>query len=157
LIFESNDLSPFGLFFRVRKFNQFAKEYDSLFNKGSGDKEFNANLFLMKLYVKQLKLRAMYDALLNSEAVNSRAEFKLMFGKDFEGIEDIKRIVNENERLSDKIKIMSNVSPDKKESITFNQLVIMVESSRNIPINRNTKLFEFKKMYDIELEKWHKI
>jgi len=35
-------------------------------------------------------------------------------------------------------------------------LVIMVESSRGIPINRNTKLFEFKKMYDIELEKWHK-
>jgi len=98
----------------------------------------------------------MYDALINSDGVNSRAEFKAMFGKEYEGIEDIKRIVNENERLRDKIKIMSQNATEKKESITFNQLVIMVESSRNIPINRNTKLFEFKKMYDIELQKWHK-
>jgi len=156
IIFESNDLSCFGLFFRKQKFNQFLKEYDLLFNKGADDKQFNASLFLMKMYVKQLKLRAMYDALINSDAENSRAEFKLMFGKDFEGVEDIKRIVNENDRLSDKIRIMSQNAPDKKESITFNQLVIMVESSRGLPINRNTKLFEFKKMYDIELAKWHK-
>jgi len=156
IIFESNDLSAFGLFFRVKKFNQFLKEYDSLFNKGGNDKQFNANLFLMKMYVKQMKLRAMYDALINSEGVNSRLEFAAMFGKEFEGVKDIQRIVNEVDRLSDKIKIMSNNTPEKKESITFNQLVIMVESSRNIPINRNTKLFEFKKMYDIELEKWHK-
>lgn len=156
IIFESNDLSCFGLFFRGSKFNQFIKEYDSLFNKGASEKQFNANLFLMKMYVKQLKLRAMYDALINSDGVNSRAEYLEMFGKEFEGIEDIKRIVKENERLSDKIKIMSQNTPEKKESITFNQLVIVVESSRNIPINRKTKLYEFKKMYDIELEKWHK-
>jgi len=156
IIFESNDLSCFGYFFRRLKFNKFLKEYDSLFNKGGNDKQFNANLFLMKMYVKQLKLRAMYDALINSDGVNSRVEFMSMFGKEFEGVEDIKRIVNEVDRLSDKIKIMSQNTPEKKESITFNQLVIMVESSRGLPINRETKLFEFKKMYDIELEKWHR-
>jgi hypothetical protein len=99
-----------------------------------------------------MKLRAMYDALTSCEAKNSRIEFKNIFHKDFESIEDLKLLTNEANRLNDKMKIFT---PDtiKKDGISFVKLVIMIEDSRGKPIDRKIKLYEFKNMYDIELEK----
>ena len=95
----------------------------------------------------------MYDSLTTCDALNARGEFKKMFGKDYESIEDLKLITNLAEQIGDKLK--NAVSPIKKEGVTFVDLIGMVEMSRNIPIDRKIKLFEFYKMYQTELKKWN--
>jgi len=154
LIFEANDLSCF-IINRQQRFKDFIIEYNQLFNRGDDLKKLNSNRFLLKLYVKHLKLRAMYDALTNCEAENSKAEFKLMFKKEFETVDDLKLITNEADRLNDKMGML-NMPNYKKDGLSFSQLVIVVETSRGVNISRDTRLFEFYKMYEIELEKWHK-
>jgi hypothetical protein len=158
LLFESEDISCFGFFNRKKKLAQFTKEYNQLFNLQTGNKEINAELFVFKMALKRLKLRAMYSALLNSvDCENSKREFAEMFGHEFAGVSDIQLIVDESNRLADKIKALRPQHTQSKEkSITFSQLVIIVETSRGLPIDRRTKLYEFKKMYEIELQKWHK-
>ncbi len=104
-----------------------------------------------------MKLRAMYNALVYTEnCENSKKEFAEMFGHEFAGLNDIKLIVDESNRIADKIKMLQPQPKQNDKSITFNQLVIIVETSRGLPIDRNIKLYEFKKMYDIELEKWRR-
>jgi len=154
LIFEANDLSCFG--FNSKKKNlEFIKEYNNLFNSKDDLSQLNANRFLLKLYVKHLKLRAMYRALIHCDAKNSKAEFKKLFNKDFEAVEDLDLIVNEAARLNDKMGMLKTPISNK-DGISFSQLVIIVETSRGVNISRATKLFEFYKMFKIELEKWHK-
>lgn len=156
LIFESSNYSFFGLFNRSKKLAKFIEEYNRLFNLNSGDKELNTDIFILKLGVKRMKLRAMYNALLFGPGANAKKEFAEMFGHEFTGLKDFKLIVDEGNRLQDKIKMLQPGTKQNDKSITFNQLVIMVETSRGLPIDRNIKLYEFKKMYDIELTKWRK-
>ena len=160
LIFENHDYSCFGLFFRKRKLSRFIDEYNRLFNKESGSKELSLQYTIFKMYTKQMKLRAMYDSLVYSEtAENAKREYFLLFGKQYEGIEDLNKLVSEANRLTDKIKLLERPPKNEhenKNSIGFAQLVVIVESSRGVHIERKTKLFEFKKMYEIELEKWHR-
>ena len=154
LIFEAHDLSCFGRN-KEKKYTQFINEYNELFNSGSGVKKFNTDKLLLRWYVKHMKLRAMYDALTTCEAENSKAEFKKMFHKEFETIDDLKLVTDEANRLNDKMKILK---PDevKKDGISFSRLILIIEDSRGIPISMETKLFQFKEMYDIEIEKQNK-
>jgi len=95
----------------------------------------------------------MYDSLTTCDGENARIEFKAMFGKDFETIEDLERITKEADKLKTKINILTEPVSAKSEGISFNKLVIIIESSRGITIDTDIKLFQFKEMYDIEIEK----
>lgn len=95
----------------------------------------------------------MYDSLTTCEGENAKLEFKSMFGKDFETIEDLARITKEGDRLKSKMDILNEPVIVNKNGISFNRAVIIVELSRGITIDTGIKLFQFKEMYDIELEK----
>jgi hypothetical protein len=156
LIFEAHDLSCFGRN-KAKKYIQFINEYNELFNSGSGVKEFNTDKLLLRWYTKLLKLNAMYNALTTCEAENSKAEFKNMFNKDFESIDDLNLITAESNRFNDKIEILKPLKPLKStnDGIPFVKLVRIVEISRSINIDREIKLYEFYGMYKTELEKWN--
>jgi hypothetical protein len=154
LIFEAKDLSCFGED-EETKFEVFIKEYNALFNSSSDVKKLNTDKLLLRWYTKHLKLRAMYDALSSCDAVNSRIEFKKIFHKDYEDIEDLKLLTDEATRLNDKMTIVK-APESKKGGISFVRLVLMIEDSRGKPIDRKIKLYEFKEMYDIEIEKQNK-
>lgn len=152
LIFEANDLSCFGRN-QKQKHSEFIKEYNELFNSNSDDKQFDSRKTLLRLFVKFQKLRAMYSALTTCEAENSKKEFKTMFGKEFETIDDLKFITETAKQLDDKIKILTPKDEPTKKGLSFVKTVIVVEESRKIPINRKIKLYEFYEMYKTELEK----
>ena len=140
---------------KEKRYTQFIKEYNELFNSDSGVKKFNTDKLLLRWYTKHLKLRAMYDALTSCDAENSKVEFNKIFHKEFESIDDLKLLTDEANRLNDKMKIFKPVE-DKKDGISFSKLILIIEDSRGIPISDNTKLFKFKEMYDIEIEKQNK-
>jgi hypothetical protein len=125
-----------------------------MFNSGGDAKQLGTDRHLFKLYLKHTKLRAMYDSLTTCVGENAVAEFKEIFGHEFKSIDDLKLLTGEAERVNDKMKILS--VPNKKEGISFSKLINIVEVSRGITIDRNIKLFQFKDMYDTEIEKWNK-
>lgn len=151
LIFEAGDLSCFGRNSK-KKYSEFILEYNNLFNSGNDKTKFNNSISLIKMYTRHLKLRAMYDALTTCEAENSKAEFKKMFGKDFESLDDLKIVTDKASQLNDKMGMLANVK-ESKDGVSFVKLIIIIEDSRGKPISRSTKLYEFKEMYDIEIEK----
>lgn len=153
LIFEANDLKPFGLFFRGRKLEQFNSEYNQLFNKQNN--QLGNEISRLRLYLKHLKLMAMYDSLLYAKGENALFEFRTMFNSEYTKPEQLKLITDENTRILEKIQILTPKETVKKENtITFNDLVLIIETSRNMAIDRKMKLWEFKKVYDLELKKW---
>lgn len=154
LIFEANDLSCFGRKAK-QKHLEFIKEYNEMFNSGSDNKQFDNAKFLLKLYTKHLKLRVMYHSLTTCAGENSAKEFKEIFGHEFKSIDDLKLLTDEAQRINDKMTILNAPKKDDK-GVSFSKLINIVETSRGIPIDRNIKLFQFKEMYDTELEKWNK-
>lgn len=145
-------MSCFG---KKKEYNQFIDEYNDLFNSSDGKKKLNIDRFLLRLYIKHQKLRAMYDSLTTCEGVNAKEEFKLMFKREYQNTEDLKLITNLAEQVSQK---MNNLKPheDVKEGVSFVSLINIVEISRGIEINRGVKLYEFYNMYQTELTKWNK-
>ena len=109
LIFEANNLKCFGIDYK-KEHAEFIKEYNQLFNPDTdnkNNKQFNTDRILFKMQLKQQKLKAMHDALTACDVENSRNEFREMFGKDYDSIDDLKLLVDEFNRLSPKIKILA--------------------------------------------------
>ena len=154
LIFETSNLKCFGYFGRRVKLNAFLKEYNSLFNNKK-DENLDVEIFRQKLYTKHLKYNAIYDSLLYCQGENAKKEYFDLFGEEYVSVDQLERIAKKNAFILEKLKILMPVESDRKnESITFTKLVTLVEGSRELPLDRNIKLFEFKEIYDIELKKW---
>lgn len=100
-----------------------------------------------------MKLQMMYNSLLFYDGKNAKDEFYLLFGEKYEGLDQIKRITNENNRILDKLSIIG-VPIENDNGISFSELIVIVENSRSIAIDREMKLIEFKQIYDLELKKW---
>ena len=54
----------------------------------------------------------------------------------------------------DKINQIEKSNQKSEKGITFNELIAIVENSRKIVIDRQMKVFEFYKIYELELKKW---
>jgi len=103
------------------------------------------------MQIKHMKLRAIHQGITSCEGKKSKELFKAVFGKEYESKDDLKLIINEANRLNDKMSILER--PKTGQSMTFSQLVTMIETIRNLPIDRKLKLFEFKNIYETELSK----
>jgi len=115
--------------------------------------DFQNDVMRLRLFNKINELRAMYSALQYTNAPNSRERFKEIFKKDFESKPENFKLINDKaEFFINKLKSI----PDKgkKEGLGFSEIVAMVENSRGVSIDRKIKLFQFKRIYDIELKKW---
>ena len=77
-------------------------------------------------------------------------------GKIKKQISDTEKKIN---AINDKAKffidkLKSQIKPETKNGLTFSELVAIVENSRQIQIDREMKLFEFHRIYELELKKW---
>jgi hypothetical protein len=133
----------------------FKQEYNTLFNQAEIDKEFNVHVDHLRLSNKVAELKAIYYALIYGDGENANKRFAEMFGKKFEGTEaDIKRINDKAQFFIDKINQLQKNNKQSDKGITFNELIAIVENSRKIVIDREMKVFEFFKIYELELKKW---
>ena len=150
---DSKDLSVFSGWFKRAKSIRFLNEFSQMFNNRAMLSDFQNDVMRLRLFNKINELRAMYNALQYSEAPNSQERFKELFKNDFKPTDENFKLINDKaEFFINKLKSI----PDKgkKEGLSFSEIVAMVENSRGIPIDRNMKLFQFKRIYDIELKKW---
>lgn len=136
-----------------RAARRFQNEYNDLFNKNEISKAISKNFDLFRLQSKIDELKAIYYSLIYADGENARERFKILFGKEFEYTEnDINRINDKAKFYIDKINALPK--PKEEKGITFNELIAIVENSRGITIDREMKVFEFHKIYELELKKW---
>ncbi|MFW6326731.1 MAG: hypothetical protein ACOC2F_00305, partial [Bacteroidota bacterium] len=153
---DSKDLSVFTGCFKRAKSIRFLNEFSQMFNNRAMLSDFQNDVMRLRLFNKINELRAMYNALQYSEAPNSKKRFNELFKKDFKPTDENFKLINDKaEFFINKLKSIPNKS--KKEGLSFSEIVAMVENSRGVPIDRKMKLFQFKRIYDIELKKWQKI
>lgn len=133
----------------------FKNEYNQLFNQTEINKEFNTRINYLRLSNKVTELKAIYYSLIYANGENASNKFAEMFGKKWEGTEaDIKSINDKAQFLIEKINQLQKPNKENEKGITFNELIAIVENSRNISIDRQMKVFEFYKIYELELKKW---
>ena len=148
LYFE-NGHNPFGRFKRIKS-HQFVSQYNKLFNSKDVLKLLKNDVYRFKLQLKIQELRVIYTSLsTGSKAENSKRRFKELFGVEWDG---------QYELINDRVKFwvdkLEQLPKEKNEGITFSELVALVENSRGVHIDRNLKLFEFHRIYQLELKKW---
>lgn len=100
-----------------------------------------------------MKLRAIYDSLVSCNGDNAKELFYKLFGVEYSD-ETAQILHSARSKVKDQIRILSQTKSDSMESISFESLVVMVETSRGIAIDGDTKLSKFKNIYDAELKKW---
>lgn len=151
-VFASNDLTCFGRFRKEAKRDSFIREYNKLFNLRGDSKKFNSDKLLLRLCVKELKLRSMYQSIVSCSGDNARKSYRELFGKEYDK-DGLKLILSSYEKVKDQISIMSKPVVKKPESISLSRLIVIIEDSKSIPIDRNIKVFEFWEIYNNELKK----
>jgi len=154
LIYDTGFRRCFGLFNRSEKFKSFTEEYNKLFNSQNTSKYFNSDVFRLKIENKVHNiLPALYSDLMTVCSDLAKSTYKEYFGVEYHGADQLERIIDEINRLKEKIQIL-NKPTDKKDGVSFSETILLIEDSRGIEISRNIKLYEFKTMYDKELKKW---
>lgn len=161
LLFETKKLKHLSkiwlpgilLSFYYRRFN---KKYNEWFNKKSSDKlkDLINDWQLLKLKNKVSNLLpALYMSLSYAKDESSKEIYEEHFGKYPNDKDALERILGEIRKVNDMLKALDK--PKEQEAgITFTELVARVEASRDLTIDRNISLFEFKTIYDLEIEKW---
>ena len=148
------------IFFETGKFKygkraavQFATQYNELFNKSEINSVFNKSIDSLRLINKINELRIIYSALLYADGKNAKKRFNEIFGREYTGVkEDFEAINHKIEFFADKLKPLTK--EEKKDGLTFPELIAIVENSRAIQIDREMKVFEFHRVYELELKKW---
>lgn len=146
------------VFFETGRFTgdkeAFTAEFNQLFNQKEINIHFNKDVDRLRIVNKINELRAIYYSLAYCEGENAKAKYEEYFGEDYIGKKQLERINKKAKFYIDKLKVISQ--KEKNNGITFPELVVMVESSRGINIDREMKLFEFHRIYELELKRWQK-
>jgi hypothetical protein len=124
-----------------------------LFNEKEINATFNKSIDTLRIINKINELKAVYYSLLYADGKHAKEKFIEIFGREYKGDkEDFEAINSKTQFFVDKLK--SSQQEEKKGGITFSELVAIVENSRKIQIDREMKLFEFHRIYELELKKW---
>ncbi len=157
LLFKTQDLKYLSKrwlprFILAWIYSRFIKQYNIFFNPHEKTKQQDWYLLNMENKANNI-YPALFYALIYGNDQKSRDLFEEHFGKAPDTQDDLNMIIAEINRLNDKL---AAISPSKADSkgIEFAKLVAIVETSRTIPIDRSTTLYEFYELYKIEIEKW---
>jgi hypothetical protein len=162
LLFERNDLSILKLskfipWFLVRKYYAaFILEFTDMFNPKEVSELIDQDMIRFKIANRvTLVLYPLYIGLMLSNAEGFKKIYKDMFGRPYNGIEDLKVIVNEIDRLKGKIKEMG--TPEQmtqgRGKVSFEEVIIYVEAILDRGMDRNMKLYQFKFQYDLAIKR----
>lgn len=137
-------------FIARRGYIKLMAEFDGMFG-GSGSKEFQTQVVQNIMWNKIKNILPLMHTLLSTEN-NARAmeRFEYYFGKKFEGGEDLERIANERDKLSERYKVMFRgaKAPEPIEAVTFESIIIGTETVLDRPqLSRDLVLYQFEEYY----------
>lgn len=138
------------------RFEKFMIEFNELFNSKEIDSFYEDSFLKLKIFNKVNNLLpALYYGLVISDNKTFLDTFKEMYGKDYEGFNDLELIINEIKRLNIKAKDMfyEEEKKEKRETLSLEKLITNTEAVLERSIDRTTKLFQFKHQYDLAVQR----
>lgn len=129
-------------------------EFSEMFNRDEADDFLRDEFTKLKIRnMIQIQYYGLYRGLMDTNDPRFREIYKRDFGKEYTGLKDLKVIISEIERLKGKYKEL-DYKPEKPqgEKMSFERIILYVEMALNLPISRQSKLFEFKHSYDLAVK-----
>lgn len=139
-----------------RRFAKFMAQYEADF-AGSDNLRFRQEIARTMAWhkIKNI-LPLLYTGLLYNPSEYNQSIFEHYFGyiPEVGDAVPLMRITDEIDRLSKRFKEMYNrEAPEQQKSVSFEDIVLSVETILDRPIDRSLKLFQFKKYYDLSLQR----
>ncbi len=167
IMFETNDMSVLKTRRWVPRwalrhhFRRFMLEFSELFNPAEVEEMVTADLMRLRITnrVNNL-LHPLYMGLLLSDRKDFRDLYFELFGKKYNGKEDLKVILSEIDRMRSKMSEYTQAGTARTgAAVAFEDVITYVEVVLERSLPRDMLLFQFKHQYDLavlrarELEK----
>jgi hypothetical protein len=134
---------PVFKFMLAKAYNRLMVEIGETLNKSELHREIESGILKVKLYNKAFNL---YPALIELCSLtwdqSHLDKIEEITGYKLQKLEDRKILIEEARRLQDKYKEL--LVEEKKEGVSFAQVIISVEIVLGMNIDRNIKLYEFE-------------
>jgi len=161
-MFETNDFSilkRFGFvpdFLLLRHYQRFSLEFAEMFNQSTVNELFIDDVMRLKIINLSTNfLPLIYFGLMSSNEPYFREVFRERYGKEYEGLEDLKSIIAEIEKLGMRLKTM--YSPveviEQKKTMKFEEVVTHVEMIMERSIDREMKLYQFVYQFKLAVKR----
>lgn len=127
----------------IRAYNRLIKEFNEVVNKSSINRAVESGILRLSIYNKAYNLYPLL--ILICQTTWDEKHLKMVediTGYKLEKLEDREMLVNEMNRLKDKYHEL--LVEEKKEGVSFVQVIISTEMILEEPISREIKLFEFE-------------
>lgn len=146
-----------------RAFMRFLVDFAETFNSQKLDQVFEEELMLSKIRTKIQMLTLLYQGLLNELTYGVKNQifadtFRENFFKDFSGMEDLKLIIKQMEKLTVQYKEYSIPKPTGGgPGMSFSEIVANVEMMLERTIPRDMRFYEFKRQFDLAVARAREI
>lgn len=143
-------------FLIARAFERFMVEFTEMFDQDEISNILTDDITKLKITNRIYNLyRPLYHMLLISNDQRFKDIYKKQFGRDYNGLKDLKVIISEIERLKGKYKELGTAQEklQGREMMSFEKIITTVEMilGRNIP--GDLKLYQFKERYDLAVKR----
>lgn len=153
-----------GGIFSFNTERRFLNEFNLLFSLIDPSKYITEEKYKLYIYNKAYnELPAMYEGIRTGIIGGNQdvlkylfAEYKEEYGEEFMKIEDLKIIQNQIEHYRTKYEGLKEVQPKKDQKFDFEKMIVGIEQSLAITINRQLKVFQLKPYYENAIEQSRK-
>ena len=161
-MFETNDfrlLKRFKFipdFLLVKHYERFSVDFAQTFNQEMVNALFTDDIMRLKIInLVSNFLPVLYSGLMMTEHPYFREAYRARYNKDYEGLEDLKSIIAEMEKLGVRLKTISTPVEvmERKDSMKFEAVINYVELILEMPIPRTMKLYQFKEKYNAAISR----
>jgi len=156
-MFETNDFSLLKRFkfipdfLLLKHYQRFSLDFAEMFNQEMINSLFTDDIMRLKIInLVSNYLPVLYNGLLMTDHPYFREAYRERYGKDYEGLDDLKSIIAEMEKLGIRLKTISTPVDvmERKDSMKFEAVINYVELILEMPIPRAMKLYQFKEKYN---------
>ena len=162
LMFEKEDISILKAkryvpgWILTAGYAKFMLQFSEMFNAQEVNQLFEGDVMRLKIVNRfNNVLAGLYHGLMLTDDDRFKAIYKEMFHRDYNGLQDLKVIISEMERLKGKYKEL--LTPEKKVQeggkLSFEQVITYVEMVLERAIDREMKLYQFKFQYDLSVKR----
>lgn len=142
-----------------RYYARFLMEFSEMFNGHQMESLLSDDIYRLKIINRVNNiLFPMYQGLalelfISREIPEFRKMYEEVMGRKYNGKEDLKAIIKEIERLKSKLAEVpaAEMVVSKNKKLSFEQVIANTEVILDRSLDRNMKLFQFKKQYDLAI------
>jgi hypothetical protein len=143
-------------FLIASQYAKFSLEFSEMFNRETINQVFDDDVFKLKIInLATNLLPVLYTGLMTTGHPYFKEVYKQRYGKDYEGLPDLKAIIAEIEKLGMRLKTMPSPVQviEQKGAMKFEEVITYVEMILERSIDREMKLYQFTYQYKLAVKR----